>query len=179
MKAFIKELLITSVYILGALLAAFLIVRFVGIRTEVHGNSMNDTLVNGENLIVDKISYRFSNPARYDVVVFPYRHDKSVHYIKRVIGLPGETIFIDKDGNIFINDILLNESYGREVIRDPGRAAEAITLGLDEYFVLGDNRNNSSDSRDPAVGNILRSELVGKAWVRIWPLSRIGFIRHQ
>ncbi|MCL2718755.1 MAG: signal peptidase I [Lachnospiraceae bacterium] len=179
MKFLIKELLVTGIYILVALSVAFLIVRFVGIRTEVHGNSMNDTLANGENLIVDKISYRFSNPERYDIVVFPYRHEKSIHYIKRVIGLPGETVFIDNEGNIFVNDVLLHESYGRELIREPGRAREAITLGADEYFVLGDNRNNSSDSRDPAVGNIKRSELVGKAWVRIWPFTRISIIRHQ
>jgi len=171
--------LITSVYILGALFAAFLIVRYVGIRTEVHGNSMNDTLINNENLIVDKISYRFNNPERFDIVVFPYRHNPSIHYIKRVIGLPGESVFIDGEGNIYINEVLLHESYGREVIRDAGRAAQALVLGDDEYFVLGDNRNSSSDSRDPAVGNIRRSELVGKAWVRIWPFSRLGVIRHQ
>ena len=178
-KSFVKELLITSIYILGALFAAFLIVRFIGIRTEVHGNSMNDTLINGENLIVDKVSYRFNNPERFDIVVFPYRHNQSIHYIKRVIGLPGETVFIDGEGNIYINEVLLIESYGREIIYDAGRASQGITLGVDEYFVLGDNRNNSSDSRDPAVGNIKRSELVGKAWVRIWPFSRLGFIRHQ
>ena len=171
--------MITSVYILGALFAAFLIVRYVGIRTEVHGNSMNDTLINNENLIVDKISYRFNNPERFDIVVFPYRHNPSIHYIKRVIGLPGESVFIDGEGNIYINEVLLHESYGREVIRDAGRAAQALVLGDDEYFVLGDNRNSSSDSRDPAVGNIRRSELVGKAWVRIWPFSRLGVIRHQ
>ena len=179
MKSFIKELLITSIYILCALFAAFLIVRFVGIRTEVHGNSMNDTLENGENLIVDKISYRFANPERFDIVVFPYRHDKSIHYIKRIIGLPGETIFIDDEGNIYINEALLSESYGREIIHDSGRARDPITLADDEYFVMGDNRNHSSDSRDPAVGSIKRSELVGKAWVRIWPFSRLSFIRHQ
>jgi len=160
-------------------LAAFLIVRYVGIRTEVHGNSMNDTLINNENLIVDKISYRFNNPERFDIVVFPYRHNPSIHYIKRVIGLPGEKVFIDGEGNIYINEVLLHESYGREVIRDAGRAAQTLVLGDDEYFVLGDNRNSSSDSRDPAVGNIRRSELVGKAWVRIWPFSRLGVIRHQ
>ncbi|MCL2255070.1 MAG: signal peptidase I [Lachnospiraceae bacterium] len=179
MKVFIKEFLITSVYILGALLAAFLIVKFVGIRTEVHGSSMNDTLQDGENLIVDKISYRFGNPERYDIVVFPYRHDKSIHYIKRVIGLPGETIFIDDDGNIYINEVLLNESYGREIISDGGRASLPIKLDNDEYFVMGDNRNNSTDSRDEKVGNVKRSELVGKAWIRIWPFNKLGMVQHQ
>lgn len=179
MKSFMKELFITSIYILIALIASLLVVRFVGIRTEVHGSSMNDTLIDGENLIVDKISYRFGNPERYDIVVFPYRHDSSIHYIKRVIGLPGETVFIDNDGNIYVDEVLLIESYGREIIRDGGRAGEPIKLAKDEYFVMGDNRNNSSDSRDPAVGNIRRSELVGKAWVRIWPFERMSFIVHQ
>lgn len=179
MKSFIREFLITSIYILGAFCAAFLIVRYVGIRTEVHGNSMNDTLIDGENLIVDKISYRFANPDRFDIVVFPYRHDRSIHYIKRVIALPGETIFIDGEGNIYIDEVLLHESYGREIIADAGRASQPVLLGEDEYFVIGDNRNNSSDSRDHAVGNVRRNELVGKAWIRIWPFDRLGFIRHQ
>jgi signal peptidase I len=179
MKRFLKELLITSFYILLALGASLLVVKYVGIRTEVHGNSMNDTLVDGENLIVDKISYRFNNPERFDIVVFPYHYDPSIHYIKRIVGLPGETVFIDEEGNIFINEEMLVESYGREIIRDPGRASIPVILGDDEYFVMGDNRNNSSDSRDPAVGNIKRSELVGRAWVRIWPFSRLSFIEHQ
>ncbi len=179
MKSVLKEVLSTSIYILIALSISFFIVKFIGVRTEVNGASMNDTLMDGDNLIVDKISYRFKNPERFDIVVFPYRYADDTFYIKRVIGLPGETVYIDKEGNIFINNELLDESYGKEMIRDPGRAYEPVKLERDEYFVMGDNRNNSSDSRDPAVGNIKKSELVGKAWVRIWPLSEIGIIRHQ
>ena len=179
MKKVFREILITSLYILGALAIAFLVVRYVGIRTEVHGDSMNDTLRDGENLIVDKISYRFDHPARFDIVVFPYRHNSNIHYIKRIIGLPGETVFIDREGNIYVNEILLIESYGREIIREPGLAGETVHLASNEYFVMGDNRNNSTDSRDPSVGNIRREELVGKAWVRIWPFSQWGVIRHQ
>jgi len=179
MKKAVREILITSIYILGALLVSFLVVRYIGVRTEVHGGSMNDTLQDGEMLIVDKISYRFAHPERFDIVVFPYRQGRDVHYIKRVIGLPGETVYIDNEGNIYINGDLLIESYGREVIRDPGRAGTPIALGADEYFVMGDNRNNSSDSREESVANVKRSELVGKAWVRIWPVSRLGFVEHQ
>lgn len=179
MNKVLKEILSTSIYLLAALVASLLIVKFVGVRTEVIGPSMQDTLFDGENLIVDKISYRFQEPKRYDIVVFPFRYAENTFYIKRIIGLPGEKVLIDREGNIYINDERLDESYGKEVIQDPGRAYEAILLAEDEYFVMGDNRNNSSDSRDPAVGNIRRSELAGKAWIRIWPLSKFGVIPHR
>ncbi|CDA68895.1 signal peptidase I [Clostridium sp. CAG:510] len=86
---------------------------------------------------------------------------------------------IDDEGNIYINGEILKEGYGKEVILNPGSAAEPITLGDDEYFVMGDNRNNSADSRDPRVGNVHRSTIVGKAWLRIWPLSRFGILKHR
>ena len=148
-------------------------------RQEVIGSSMEHTLYDGDNIIVDKISYRFHEPERFDVIVFPYQHEEDTHYIKRVIGLPGESVRIDEEGTIFINGEELQESYGSEVIKSPGLAAEEILLGTDEYFVLGDNRNASADSRDPQVGNVKRDTIVGKAWLRIWPLNKIEFIRHQ
>ena len=140
---------------------------------------METTLSDGDNLLVDKITYRFSEPKRFDIIVFPFQYDTDTYYIKRIIGMPGETVQIDYDGNIYINGSLLEESYGREVIQNPGRAADPITLGEDEYFVMGDNRNNSSDSRDPSVGNIHRKDIIGRAWVRIWPFSKFGVLKHQ
>ena len=175
----LKEILSTSLYLLVVLALTFLVVTYVGQRTKVSGSSMEPMLSDGDNLIVDKISYRFSEPERYDIIVFPFRYAERTYYIKRIIGLPGETVFIDEEGNIFINEELLQESYGREVIEDPGRAFEPVVLGENEYFVLGDNRNNSSDSRDPVVGNIHRDEFIGKAWVRIWPFNKMGMIKHQ
>lgn len=175
----LKELLSTSLYLLFVLVATFLVVTYVGQRTKVSGGSMEPTLHHGDNLIVDKISYRFGDPQRFDIIVFPFRYEEKTYYIKRVIGLPGETVYIDEDGFIYIDGSLLKESYGKEVITDPGRAYEAIMLGEDEYFVMGDNRNNSSDSRDPVVGNIHRDEIIGKAWIRIWPLGKFGVIKHQ
>lgn len=175
----LKEILSTSLYLLVVLVLTFLVVTYVGQRTQVIGSSMEPMLSDGDNLIVDKISYRFQEPQRFDIIVFPFQYEENTYYIKRIIGLPGETVYIDENGQIFINDVLLKESYGKEVILDSGRAYEPITLGIDEYFVMGDNRNNSSDSRDPAVGNIHRDELIGKAWVRIWPLNKIGMIKHQ
>ena len=129
--------------------------------------------------MMDKLSYRFHDPARFDIVVFPVVRDgKEEYYIKRVIGLPGETVQII-DGYVYINGEKLDENYGAEVMNDAGRAAEPITLGDDEYFVLGDNRNRSDDSRYENVENLKREKIVGRAWVRIWPFDRICVVRHQ
>ena len=179
MKKVIKEIITTSLYVLLVLCLSYLFITFVGQRTEVQGSSMEATLSNGDQLIVDKISYRFRDPKRYDIIVFPFRYEDNTFYIKRIIGLPGETIQIDGEGNIWVNGEILEESYGREMIRDPGLAAEPITLGEDEYFVMGDNRNNSSDSRVEAVGNIHRNEIIGRAFIRIWPLSKFGILKHH
>lgn len=179
MKKVIKEIITTSLYVLLVLCLSYLFITFVGQRTEVQGSSMEATLSNGDQLIVDKISYRFRDPKRYDIIVFPFRYEDNTFYIKRIIGLPGETIQIDGEGNIWVNGEILEESYGRERIRDPGLAVEPITLGEDEYFVMGDNRNNSSDSRVEAVGNIHRNEIIGRAFIRIWPLSKFGILKHQ
>lgn len=175
----LKEILSTSLYLLIVLVATFLVVTYVGQRTKVMGSSMEPTLSDGDNLIVDKISYRLEDPQRYDIIVFPFRYKEKTYYIKRIIGLPGETVYIDENGLIYIDGEVLKESYGKEIIADPGRAFEPVTLGEDEYFVMGDNRNNSSDSRDPVVGNIHRNELIGKAWMRIWPFDKVGMIKHQ
>ena len=170
MNKILKEILSTSVYLLVVLLITYLIVNFVGQRTEVVGSSMENTLSDGDNLIVDKITYRFQDPERYDIIVFPFQYAENTYYIKRIIGLPGETVRIDDDGMIYINDKELTEFHGKEIIIDPGIARSEITLGKDEYFVLGDNRNNSTDSRDPSVGNIRKKDILGRAWLRIWPL---------
>lgn len=179
MKNILREILSTSIYILCVLIATYLIIHFVGQRTEVIGSSMVPTLQNKDNLIVEKISYRFQDPKRFDIIVFPYKYAKRTYYIKRIIGLPGEKVYIDEEGNIYINDVILEEHYGKETIQNAGLAATAITLEDDEYFVMGDNRNDSSDSRDPSVGNIRRGDIIGRAWVRIWPFDKFGKIPHQ
>lgn len=173
-----KSIVSNIIWILVMLLAVFLIVEYVGQRTQVSGSSMEDTLHNGDNLIVDKISYRFRDPERFDIIVFPPNENEKTYYIKRIIGLPGETVQI-VDGKIYINGEVLEENYGKEVIKRADRASTPIVLGGDEYFVLGDNRNKSLDSRDPSVGNVKRSSIVGRAWVRIWPLSDFGVLKHQ
>ena len=173
-----RELLGMLVYVGIVLAITFLIITFVGQRTHVSGESMENTLDDGDQLIVDKLTYRFHDPERFDIIVFPFRYKDNTYYIKRIIGLPGETVQI-ADGEIYINGEVLEESYGREVMQDAGLAAEPITLGDDEYFVLGDNRNYSSDSRDPSVALIHRKEISGRAWLRIWPLDSFGILKHQ
>lgn len=166
------------IFFVCVLLFSYLFVNFVGQRTTVSGSSMESTLSDGDNLMVDKLSYRFKDPERFDIIIFPPRYEEDTLYIKRIIGLPGETVQIDDYGNIFINGSILYENYGKEVINNPGQAKDLIELSEDEYFVLGDNRNNSSDSRAPQVGTIHRSEIVGKAFVRIFPFNKIGILKH-
>lgn len=177
-KSPLQELLGMVLYVGAVLVITFLIITYVGQRTPISGSSMENTLSHGDNLIVDKITYRFKDPERFDIIVFPYKQQEDTYYIKRIIGMPGETIQI-VDGSIYINGEILQESYGREVIRDPGIAAEPIELGSDEYFVMGDNRNESADSREANVGAIHREDIIGRAWVRIWPLNKLEVIAHQ
>lgn len=181
MNKVLKELLSTGLYLLFVLCLTYLVITFVGQRTEVDGESMETTLSDGDNLIVDKITYRFRDPQRFDIIVFPFQYEENTYFVKRIIGLPGEIVQIDMQGNIYINGELLQESYGREIIRpeNVGIAEEPIVLGEDEYFVMGDNRNNSLDSRTEIVGNIHRNDIIGRAWVRIWPFSKFGPLKHQ
>lgn len=174
-----KETVSFIIYIAAVFVITYLVITYVGQRTEVIGTSMEYTLSDGDNLIVDKITYRFRDPERFDIIVFPYQYKEDTYYIKRIIGLPGETVQIDANGIIYINGEELEESYGREVIKDPGTAAEPITLGENEYFVLGDNRNASSDSRDPNVGTVKKEDIIGRAWLRIYPFSKFGLIQHK
>ena len=177
MKEILKELSGWLFYIFIAVAVALLFVNFVAQRTIVDGSSMESTLSDGDQLIVDKLTYHISEPKRYDIVVFPYQYGDYEYYIKRVIGLPGETVQI-VDGMIYINGQQLDEASGNEVMESPGLAEEPVTLGEDEYFVLGDNRNNSKDSRAMDVGPIHRKDLMGRAWLRIYPFSKFGLIRH-
>ena len=170
----VQELLSLIVYIGVVILICFIIMNFVGGRVQVEGPSMQDTLYTGDNLWVDRVSYKFSDPKRFDVVVFPVADGS--YYIKRVIGLPGEKVQILPDGTILINDKALDEHYGKETIWDPGIAAQPFYLGKDEYFVLGDNRNDSHDSRESAIGNISKDDIFGKAVLRLSPIEKFGKI---
>jgi len=139
----------------------------------VRGASMEPNFSNGQYLVIDELSYRFDDPTRGDVIVFKYPLDPSKYYIKRIVGLPGEEIRI-KDGQIFIYDT----DSSQEIALDESLylSGETFTLGqvnfsLDEqeYFVLGDNRQSSSDSRQ--WGALPQDNIVGRVWLRAWPFN--------
>lgn len=174
-----KEISEMILYFVVVIVSVLLIHQFVGQQIEVSGSSMESTLHNEDHLILEKVSYEINKPKRFDIVVFrPYQEDKDTYYIKRVIGLPGETVQII-GSDIYINDQLLNEDYGNNPIADGGIAKEPIVLGKNEYFLLGDNRNNSKDSRDSSIGTVDRKAIIGRAWVRIWPFENFGVLEHQ
>ena len=155
---------------------ALLIVKYVAVRSIVDGTSMEPFVDNRDNVIVEKISYYFHDPERYDVVVFELKEEPDVHYIKRIIGLPGETVQII-DGIVHINgEPLTDDVYCSEKINNAYMAQNPVVLGENEYFMMGDNRNRSKDSRAAEVGPVNRSQFVGKAWIRFWPLSGIKYV---
>ena len=171
--AILIEVLIYAVIIYACV---YLIPTYVIQRTIVDGPSMENTLHNGESLLVEKISYKFDSLKRFDVIVFyPYGREMDEYYVKRIIGLPGETVQII-GSDIYINGELLEENYGKDPITYAGGAEEPCTLGEDEYFVLGDNREVSLDSRYEEVGLVSRENIGGRAIFRIWPLNKFGVI---
>ena len=174
-----KDILEMLIYFAVVIVSVLLIHQFVGQQIEVSGSSMESTLHNEDHLILEKISYEFGAPKRFDIVVFrPYSYEKETYYIKRVIGMPGETVQII-GSDIFINGEKIDERYGNNPIADGGAAKEPITLDGDEYFLLGDNRNNSKDSRDTSIGAVKRDAIIGRAWIRIWPFKDFGVLEHQ
>ena len=171
-----KGILLWIFEILVVILLAFVLVLFFGqIRTN-NGQSMEMTLSDGDHLLIDTFSYRIGSPKRNDIIVFkPNGSDTSHTYIKRVIGLPGETVQI-KDGMIYINGTVYLEKTDYPAINNPGLAADEIKLGTTEYFVLGDNRNNSEDSRYSDIGNVNKRYIVGKLWFTCSPFEKFGFL---
>ncbi|MGF7143804.1 signal peptidase I [Anaerotaenia torta] len=170
-RGFLYDIIFYAVLIF---ICIYILPNFVIQRTIVDGSSMADTLLDGEHLYVEKLSYRFDALDRFDIIVFyPYGRENEEYYVKRIIGMPGETIQII-GSEIYINGEALEEHYGKDPIADPGRAAVPITLGEDEYFVMGDNRSISKDSRTNEVGNVKKENIGGRAVFRIKPLSRFG-----
>nr|WP_315104276.1 signal peptidase I [uncultured Catonella sp.] len=160
--------------ILFAMIFARVINAYIIQETIVNGSSMSPTLESSDKLLLDKVIYKMDKLKRYDIVVFNY-HDSSI-YIKRVIGLPGEEVVIRK-GRVYVNGRILDDDpLAKDKMHYSGIAKEGVKLGKDEYFVLGDNRNNSYDSRYEQVGVVKKSRIIGKVWIRIFPLLKFGAV---
>ena len=165
------KVLIDIVVVAGV--ALFLYVHF-GYSTIVSGYSMDSTLTNNDVVLIDKFTYALSEIERYDVIVYGMGKDKG-EYVKRVIGMPGERIKIN-NGKVYIDGKVLRDDIKADAMLSAGVAENEILLGEDEYFVLGDNRNNSEDSRFETVGNIKKENIIGKAWFEITGITDFGFI---
>ncbi len=158
-------------FAIAIVLAAF-IITFIAQSFVVEGSSMEPNLHNRERLLVNKLVYRFREPERGEVVVFRYPANPRRKFIKRVIGLPGDVVEV-KDGHVVLNGVLYEEEYTKDLTFG-SFGPKVIPEG--HYFVLGDNRNNSDDSRYPDVGFVPRANIVGKAFVTWWPPGKIGLV---
>lgn len=170
-REYIEALLISVVL-------ALLIITFVAQSFLVEGSSMEPSLHHGQRLMVEKISYRFGQPKRGEVVVFKYPGDRRRKFIKRVIGLPGDEILI-KNGFLHINGVRMEEDFinGPTYGTYSAPSYGPVLVPNDHYFVLGDNRRNSDDSRYPDVGFVPKKEFVGRALFIYWPLTQIGMVK--
>lgn len=151
------------------------VVIFVLLQTTVQsfivvGSSMKPNLEPGQRLLVSKIAYRFGEPQKGEVIVFQPPRNKNTDYIKRIIALPGDTIEI-KEGVVYVNNVALDEPYIKNLTTDTLKPTE---IPENEYFVLGDNRNNSNDSYD--WGTVPRQNIIGKAWISFWPPEHWGVV---
>lgn len=162
--------------IIVVIMVALFFLSILGEKTVVEGNSMSPSLKNGESVLVDRMSYKFDNPDRFDVIIFKMHEDEETnYYIKRVIGLPGESVQI-KNGRIHINGEELEYNLDAELIVTEGIVSDEIILEEDEYFVVGDNWNNSEDSRFEQIGNVNKDNILGKIWIKISPIKEFGLI---
>lgn len=173
----VKEILSWVFVFLLSILLAYVFVFFFGIRTSVIGNSMEPGIESGEEILINKFLYSFTSPGRGDVVVFrPNGNQRTHFYVKRVVGLPGETVQIT-DGRVQINGTFLDDEQF-DLMEDGGIATDGIRLGEHEFFVLGDNRNSSEDSRSANIGAVEEDNIVGKAWFQLGgETGHAGFVK--
>ena len=169
-----KELFQWVLVILGAVILAFLIDTFVIVNAQIPSGSMENTIMTGDRVFGNRLAYKFSDPKRFDIIIFKYPDDESQLFIKRIIGLPGETVEIH-DGNIYING---SDTPLEDVdIKEPMEGSFGpYTVPEGCYFVMGDNRNNSRDSRYWENTFVSEDEILGKAVLRYWPLNEIKLL---
>ena len=168
-----KSALLLGFEIVVVLFISFVIVYFAGMKVTVVGGSMESSLLDGDTVLVNRLTYSLSEPKSGDVIVFlPNGNEKSHYYVKRVVGVPGDKVQII-DGMVYVNGEMFGEN-SLEEIRNPGLAEEAILVGDEEYFVLGDNVNNSEDSRYANIGNVKKEYITGKAWFQYRSLRHMG-----
>ena len=173
----VREVLSWIVELVVVIGLAYVLVSFFGIRTNVVGQAMEQTLENDDDILVNKFAYIISKPKQGDVIVFlPNGNKKSHYYVRRVVAVPGDTVQI-KDGALYVNDELYKESTDVASMEDAGIASDAVKLEKDEYFVLGDNRNNSEDSRYADIGNVNLKDIEGKPWYVLSPKQRRGRLK--
>ncbi len=172
-----QEMVIWIVEIAITIAIAIVFTYFFGVRSTVVGPSMSPQLEDGDEVLIDRFFYKFVSPKAGDVIAFlPNGNTNTHYYLKRVIGVPGDTVQI-RGGRIYVNGEELTEEIETSHIEDAGIAENEITLSEDEYFVLGDNRGNSEDSRFANIGNIRESYIIGKAWFVLSPREKLGFIK--
>lgn len=174
----VREIFSYLFWIAIAAVIAVVLMYIFGLRTNVIGNSMEPSLYSNQEILIDRIIYSLSEPEYGDVIAFvPNGNENSHYYIKRVIAVPGDTILI-KDGYVYIDGLKLDEGDAYDKIADPGIAETEIYLNEDEYFVLGDNRNFSEDSRSGNIGIVNKSYIIGKVWFKLSKnLEYIGFVK--
>ncbi len=172
----LKEIASWVLSCLIVVVIAYTLVRFFGLRTSVVGNAMAETLENEEQILVNSFVYMVKEPKQGDVVVFlPNGNEKSHYYVRRVMACPGDSVWIH-DGALYVNGEIYNEDISVASIEEPGIAEDEIKLENNEYFVLGDNRNNSEDSRMANIGSIQKEHIIGKAWFHFNKITDMGFI---
>ena len=177
-RELLREIFVTAFYCVAGIVIAIVLVVAFGMKTPVIGVSMEPGLSNSQEVLIDRFAFKLVTLSRNDIVCFyPKGNENSHIYVKRIVGMPGETVQI-KDGYVYINGVRLLEDEQFDKIEDPGDAESLFALGANEYFVLGDNRNNSEDSRNGNIGAVNLDTIVGKAWFKLSINdNKFGFIK--